>query len=125
MARFIAIAALLVSGCSLYDGGKGSPSDPAPPESPLLVQWKSTVLPMLQASCGGCHAGGTLGMFDFLSGATPEDQMTRFLDAGVLPTTTTEPSILLTKGPHEGPAFTADEQAQLSQWIMLAESEGY
>jgi hypothetical protein len=91
----------------------GCAFDPAPmstPAPPLEAQFDLTVAPLLAAKCAGCHAD-----FDFTSiVASPA------LSGDGDPAD----SLLLTKGPHEGPAWSPAEVTAILTWLDALAGHG-
>jgi mono/diheme cytochrome c family protein len=83
----------------------------------LEQDFDANVEPILQSQCNACHAatlaGPTALALTIL--ATPS------LTGGGDPAS----SQLLTKGEHEGPAFTASQDSVILQWLEEAQSDGY
>lgn len=63
----------------------------------------------LEGPCAGCHSGGGHAFF----GDDEASSYTTFKDSGLA----VDPSPLVTKGEHKGPALTAEEEAAVKAWI--------
>ncbi len=99
------------------DAGTGADAGAAPGDGgdEAHARFISDVKPILDANCAGCHnQEGAAGpaflkpiMYDTLT-ATP----------GMVTATPSE-SLLVTKGKHEGPAFTTGQAAIVLQWLTV------
>jgi hypothetical protein len=124
------IVLALVSGCDagitrgpMISGPSGTPdatdpgSDgPGPGADPRDV-FASTALPELLIECGSCHATPERGV-GFLSGVDAYAALLAWPTPLIVPG---EPaaSLLVTKGPHSGPALSARAARVVSTWIEL------
>ncbi len=63
----------------------------------------------LEGPCAGCHSGGGHAFF----GDDEASSYTTFKDSGLA----VDPSPLVTKGEHKGPALTTEEEAAVKAWI--------
>ncbi len=140
MRNVLAAAAVVLGGCSLYFGdgqhtqpggpciGCGAPQQPdasapypvdAPQDIGPEAVFDSTVYPILHAECTQCHTGPSAGYAGLLGTQdTPANvylaieensQLDGCFDANQ--------ALLVTKGAHEGPAFTSDQEVQIAIWL--------
>lgn len=126
---------LLGSGC-LSSAPPPPPLQEAPPDlaqppldAPVHLSartiFDTQVLPLVLPSCGGCHKvqGGTGPAF--LASISPTNY-DPYLITSTWPgfiSTSPELSALLTKGQHEGPAFTLDQYATVLSWLTQEAAE--
>ena len=108
-----------------------APPDMAEPplDAPVRLSartiFDTQVLPLVLPSCGGCHKvqGGTGPAF--LASISPTNY-DPYLITSTWPgfiSTSPELSALLTKGQHEGPAFTLDQYATVLSWLSQEAAE--
>ncbi len=115
----VAATAVISVGCTglIDDGGE---SGLTPEQAAAREAWTSGAQPVLQDNCASCHAGSREGIA-FLEGmpdvyAQKEDLLT--YTPLVVNLTAPQSSRILTKGMHEGPAFTATQTAAVLDWIQ-------
>lgn len=111
----------LAAGCTgLVGGGSGDDTDLTPAQRVANTAWLAQALPHLAAECLGCH--GNIPMDDapaFL--AAPNDLAIRDVLVAFAPEVVNldapQASRLMTKGLHDGPAWSASEAADVLAWI--------
>jgi hypothetical protein len=102
-------------------GGGGSGSNMQTPQE----LFNSTVSPLLQSECASCHVGPETSTTDMFLGQT--NNATSYYngivnDAAVNGDWNPSAAQLLTKGTHEGPAWTATQASTVQTWL-LAEAQ--
>lgn len=111
-------AALFAVSCTglIDDGGLGNQT---PAQAEARRAWLQEAQPVLAQNCSACHNGSRPGV-GFLEGADPLAQRDDILanDPVVVNLTAPQSSRVLTKGLHEGPAFTAAQTSSVLQWIQ-------
>lgn len=114
------IALLAAAGCTGLVGSGEGPEDPGltPEELAAREMFVSKASPVLMQNCGGCHAGQRVGV-EFLTGAEDMEIRDKLLTFEPVVVNLTAPasSRLLTKGAHDGPAFTATQLSDVLEWI--------
>jgi mono/diheme cytochrome c family protein len=119
LVRLFAVAtAVIALGCTgLVDGG--GTEDLTPEQAAAREAWVSEAQPVLAQNCSACHNGSRAGI-GFLEGADAMAQRADLLahDPIVVNLTAPQSSRILTKGLHEGPAFTAAQLSAVLQWIQ-------
>lgn len=84
------------------------------------------VLPLIQPTCRGCHGGrpGDLGP-PFMASAHPDryDPYPTMRNWRNFTPDIPEQSLLLTRGPHEGPALDLDQTAAVLRWLRQEKVE--
>lgn len=117
-----------LSGCNVgtatVTGGasnEGSPvGDAGTPNSATNDPWHRTVFeaevePVLLDECGSCHTGSGSYPPKFLQA---DDVLMRVVShPGLVAPGMPEASELLTKGDHNGPAFSADAASTVTAWV--------
>src|SRR5687768_14026809 len=100
------VLAALASACAGDITTPGGDEDPA--VAAARATFDSEVKPVLDGFCGACHVG--TANVDFMR---PEpDTRTRMLaTTGLIDLGSPASSLLINKGPHTGPALTADQNA--------------
>jgi hypothetical protein len=119
LVRLTAVAITVFAlGCTglIQDDGMGNLT---PEQSAAREAWLSEAQPVLAQNCSACHNGSRTGI-GFLEGADPMSQRATLLAYTPLVVNLTAPqsSRLITKGLHEGPAFTAAQTSSILQWIQ-------
>jgi len=101
----------------------GGCSTTSQPEGRAERAWEDLALPILQADCAACHA--TPGPLGFLAGDTPLAIRMSLLEyqPPIVDLGAPASSRLLTKGAHDGPGFSAQEAADLLEWIQAERDE--
>ncbi len=77
------------------------------------------VLPMLSTTCSGCHAAGDPAWMRPL----PDEYSTIMGWPRLVDVATPATSVLLTKGMHQGPAWTAEQATPILAWIEAERDE--
>jgi hypothetical protein len=121
--RLFAIVPILLAGCVIVEEPQKQappPGGTTQPSNQLEQDFDANVQPILQSTCNSCHGANVVGptavSLDYNTIlATPA------LNGGSDPAS----SQLLTKGEHEGPAFTAAQETAILQWLEEAQSDGY
>jgi len=109
-----ALAALLFMGCSgLIDGGDENISAEEQLARQLFVQ---KAKPVFDTTCASCHSG-LYPSTAFLQGSTPMEVRTTLLASTVISIDAAQSSRVLTKGAHNGPAFTASQASDILEWL--------
>lgn len=123
MARWSAagLAMAATAGCFLGEiTGDGLPAEGLSPEQQTArMKWTDEALPVLRASCSGCHAGGQ-PMIGFLSGMDDlaiRDRVMTY-DPPVVNLDAATSSRLLTKSAHQGPALTPSQTTSVLGWVQ-------
>jgi len=80
----------------------------------LRAQFETSVKPILQQFCGACHNGANGPAF-LPAGADWYDTVTAW--PGLVDTTDPRASRILTRGQHEGPAFSAFQLRTVTAWV--------
>jgi hypothetical protein len=105
-------------GCTglIDDGGNGGLT---PEQAEAKRTWVAEAQPVLAQNCSACHNGSRANI-GFLIGNDPLSQRDALLayDPPVVNTTAPASSRLITKGLHEGPAFTASQTATVLDWLQ-------
>lgn len=119
LVRLSAVAITLIAlGCTglIQDDGMGNLT---PEQSAAREAWMTEAQPVLAQNCSACHNGSRVGV-GFLEGVDPIAQRATLLAYTPLVVNLTAPqsSRLITKGLHEGPAFTAAQTSSVLQWIQ-------
>lgn len=113
-----AATAVFAVGCTglIQDDGLGNLT---PEQQAARAAWLGEAQPVLAQNCVSCHNGSRVGI-GFLEGAEPLAQRDDLLahDPVVVNLTAAQSSRLLTKGLHEGPAFTAAQASSVLQWVQ-------
>ncbi len=97
-----------------------SPADKTPPpgvtDNKAKTFFVQTVYPSLMGTCGGCHSPpGSAGAPTFLSKTSASDAYTSVEARGyIVPS-----SMLVRKGSHQGPALTNQQNADVTNWLLL------
>ncbi len=133
MKSLAALSLSLLAGCNLYFDNDKKPvnaepeppgSDPAPGSGSAAIDpralFDATVAPLLSAKCAACHVGpetSTPAMF--LGPAMTDDSFYTGIVTDRAINGDFDPSAaeLLTKGVHEGPAWTSNEAAAIATWL--------
>jgi hypothetical protein len=113
----LAALALTASACTgLIDGDKGSTLTVE--EKAARASYIAKAKPVLDAYCISCHAGSDQSVA-FMMGADAMAQRGALLgfDPQVVNLVAPQSSRLLTKGAHSGPSLTAQQSADILQWI--------
>ncbi|HLL25792.1 MAG TPA: hypothetical protein VK427_26825 [Kofleriaceae bacterium] len=104
-------------GCTglIEDNGTGGLT---PEQEAARAAWVSEAQPVLLQNCASCHT--TRQGIAFLAGANVMAQRDTLLgyEPTVVNLTAPQSSRLLTKGIHEGPAFTAAQASSVLQWVQ-------
>jgi mono/diheme cytochrome c family protein len=112
-----AVALTTLAACNgLIDGGGGNLT---PEQASARSAWTNKAWPHLQAQCAGCHSGSQTDIA-FLAGGDAlkvRDTLMNYA-VQVVNLEAPESSRLLTKGAHAGPALTAEESADILEWIQ-------
>jgi mono/diheme cytochrome c family protein len=126
----IALVVLLVSGCTgLVDGWGSDPTPPAadepdaalPPTSAARAKFDQDVLPLVNGTCAGCHGGSPVG--PAWMKPDPDVYSTMVAYPHLLELDSPATSMLLTKGQHQGPAWSVEQAATILEWIQLEHDE--
>jgi hypothetical protein len=116
----VAAAALaLMVGCTGLISGEGD-QGLTPEQKHALDEWAQKAWPAFQqAGCPACHSG-TQADIAFLAGNTSTDVRATLMGftPQVVNTDAVQSSRVLTKGPHAGPALTAQEASDILEWIQ-------
>ena len=84
----------------------------------------SSVLGILQTSCGTCHETDNGSAFpDIFGTRTPSTYYERLLADPRYVTAVPEDSLLIVKGEHTGPAFTPSEGQKVTAWLVKEAQE--
>lgn len=94
------------------DGGGESPEEVAAREA-----FEKDVMPILSTNCAACHA--SMANIDFLNPETDIRQTILTWPSGLLDLNAPTQSRLLTKGVHDGPAFTPEQAGVMLDWVNL------
>ena len=99
----------------------GLPVDESDPDAELRGKFNLDVLPLLQTTCVSCHGGSRVGI-NFAG--SPDDKFESVYDrAKAWPEliNVDEPlnSRIITKGVHEGPTWTDEENAIITDYLLL------
>jgi len=118
-----------LGGCTGLVEGWGAPEEVAVDEPDAGVETVATaraafdrdVLPLVTTMCSGCHANGDMAIAWMKQ--TPDEYTTmkgwpHLLELGAPAT-----SMLLVKGMHQGPAWSAEQSAQILSWIDMERDE--
>lgn len=100
-------------------GGSGSAGGEDPPAAKPRETFEREVLPLLNANCKGCHVDAEHGWMK----AAPDEYTSVMAWPHLVEVLTPESSQLLTKGQHQGPAWTVEQAATVLSWIVLERSE--
>lgn len=126
------LAALAASGCvgslTPLDEAAGGGDDTTGGGSAAQSTFTSSVAPLLQSACAGCHVGavgtsplrflGATGMPGFYTALTAEDAVIGNFDPAAAP--------LVLKGLHDGGnarAWTAAERTTIDAWLNAEATE--
>jgi hypothetical protein len=115
----ILLVAVFVGGCTQVESIAQVEQSEAPePTTDAERIFVEDVLPILEASCGGCHAEAQLGGEAFLAGETWVE-IRQSLLASRVGDLDIEPhnSPLVTKGVHSGPYLTAAQTSAIIEWL--------
>ena len=96
-------------------GEPPGPVEPAPEDADPEQVFLEEVLPLLDDRCNGCHADAARAPV-FIDLDYP---YVSFLESGVVVVGDPAESTILTWGAHRGPAWEADEEAIVADWITL------
>src|SRR5687767_1604335 len=109
-----ALAALVLVGCSgLIDGGD---EDITPEEQAARTAYVAKAKPVFDNNCAQCHSGSDPTVA-FLQGADAMEQRAKIMASEVVNLEALQSSRVLTKGAHSGPALTAQQSADLLEWL--------
>ena len=112
------VSLALAGGCTglIDDGGNGGLT---PEQAEARRAWIAEAQPVLAQNCITCHNGSRMNIA-FLEGADPLAQRDDLMAYTPLVVNLTAPqsSRLLTKGLHEGPAFTASQASAVLGWVQ-------
>lgn len=84
--------------------------------------FQQNVSPNLSAKCAGCHMGtgpGPGGAPAFLGAQASGFYAAIRADTRFYTPSAPATSLLVTKGSHEGPAWTSGEATNITDWLML------
>ncbi|MBV8755819.1 MAG: hypothetical protein JO257_01005 [Deltaproteobacteria bacterium] len=113
-----ALVALALTACNGLIDGNGT-GTLTPEQVAARSAWTNKAYPHLQQQCVGCHSGSETDIA-FLAGgdalAVRESLMT--FNVQVVNLDAPGSSRLLTKGAHAGPALTAEESADILEWVQ-------
>jgi hypothetical protein len=115
--RSLALALLFASGC-LTGTLNNDPPDPRPdagsdPGSLARAAFDTDVKPLLTSFCAGCHVAAQPAFM-------ADDMYTTMMGwPGLIDLTAPTASLLLTKGSHQGPAWTSDQRPPIEAWLEL------
>lgn len=121
MVKLTAAAAMalvaLTTGCmgEITNGADGD-STLTPQQLAAKNAFDSQVMPILNGFCGSCHT--SMAGVDFMK-ADPDVRTHMLTFPNLINLDAPAQSMLLGKGAHEGPAFTADQATTVLQWINL------
>jgi hypothetical protein len=114
----VAVATLLSAGCfGEITNGNGT-GTLTPEQIAAENDFQANVLPVLDGFCGSCHTA--MQGVAFMAG--PDVHATIMGWPNLVNLDTPAQSLLVNKGPHEGPALTVDQQATLLQWLTLEQT---
>lgn len=108
----------LITGGSSGGGGDDTGDDEASGSAAVAAREKfdKHVLPLLDSNCKGCHVGDDgQGWMK----ATPDAYTTIMGWPNLVSIISPESSRLLTKGMHQGPAWTPEQAATVLSWLSL------
>lgn len=111
---FTAVALMAVGCTGLIDNGGGGGT---PEERMARDKWISKALPRLTEACTVCHASQT--NIDFLAGDSDlaiRDTLVGW-PVAIVNFDAPQSSRLITKGPHNGPAFTVEQASDILDWL--------
>jgi mono/diheme cytochrome c family protein len=112
------LVALALTACNGLIDGNGT-GTLTPEQAAARTAWTNEAYPHLQQQCVGCHSGSEADIA-FLAGGdatTIHDTLMGFT-VQIVNTDAPGSSRLLTKGAHAGPALTAQESADILDWIQ-------
>jgi hypothetical protein len=121
--RLFAIVPFLLAGCVIVEEPQKQsppPGGTTQPVDQLEQDFDANVEPILQSQCNACHGAGVGG-----PSAVSLDYNTIISTPALNGGNDPQSSQLLTKGDHEGPAFTAAQESVILQWLEEAQSDGY
>jgi len=113
-----ALVAVALSACNGLIDGPGS-GNLTPEQAAARTAWTQKAYPHLSQQCAGCHSGSEADIA-FLAGGASIPMHDTLLSFTVQVVNLEAPgsSRLLTKGGHAGPALTAQESADILEWIQ-------
>ncbi len=115
-----ALALVLLGGCLYSQSGDDRPPSDPPPSQPTARQlFETSVYPVLEVKCAGCHGAEIDPAMSFVP-ATADAAYDRITTDSALVGdfhADRAPITLKTQGSHQGVRFTADESAKLVQWL--------
>jgi MYXO-CTERM domain-containing protein len=116
------IYTLTVAGINGLSTTKTTSVNVTPPGVTINARtiFDANVKGVLQAKCGACHQ--TSGSPDLL-GAGPDSYYDTLVGNPTMVPALPENSLLLVKGEHAGPAFTASESQIVTQWLLAEADE--
>jgi MYXO-CTERM domain-containing protein len=88
-----------------------------------LALFDANVKGVLQTKCASCHQTGNAAGFPDLLGAGPDAYYNRVTGDPRMVPAVPENSLLLLKGEHAGPAFSASEAQVVTQWLLAEARE--
>jgi cytochrome c553 len=116
--RAISLAALsaLAGGCTAGAIDVRGGDDASEAERAAIESFDKQVMPILSENCAACHA--TMANIDFLK-SEPDVRQRVMQWPDLVALDAPSDSLLLSKGAHEGPAFTIDQATVVLDWIQL------
>jgi hypothetical protein len=120
------LSALLATGCLNFLNSASDPGGATELAQAERQEFEQNVAPLLHSTCESCHNGSNTSAPAFLQlmqqYSNPHDQAMALHDQVitwpnlVVPQTPSD-SLLLSKGQHEGPAWTNDQSSTIRHWI--------
>lgn len=121
MVRLSAGALMMLAAASctgLIDGGSDGKSEEQKNAQEL---WEKDAYPVVKDACNGCHNGSRANIGFLEDASMTADGMREKLMAytpSVVNLDAPSSSRLVSKGLHDGPAFTAEESGKVVQWLQ-------
>jgi mono/diheme cytochrome c family protein len=83
----------------------------------------ANVQSILEQRCGACHETGNAAGFPDIFGPGPDAYYNTLVGNPTMVTAIPENSLLVVKGEHAGPAFSASEAQVVTQWLLAEAQE--
>lgn len=118
---FATVAMALLGACvgGIDNGNMTGGGDDDGSGGTAQAMFASTVAPLLTAKCAGCHVGPETSATNMFLGADGASSYYTTLtnDRAVNGGFDASAATILSKGAHEGPAWTSDESAKITAWL--------
>lgn len=108
--------ALLTLALAPSCGGGGGEDLTQPDVSPTAI-FETQAKPDLVQACANCHDRSQGSVDPFLATGNEYKSITGYQQGKFINVPAAVQSVLLTKGPHTGPAFTPEQYAKVQGWI--------